>query len=104
MAIRVITNNVPRYIIEDYELSPEERSGFDYLDWPAIDEGRDSASFVRYKGQLYDLNTFMRGFGIIEELPDHLARWDGYHAESFFSAVVVRLVDDERVIVGRVLS
>lgn len=50
------TNRVPRNIIDAYELTADERKEFDYLNWPAIDEGSDSASFIRYKGQLYDLS------------------------------------------------
>jgi len=95
--IKVTTNNVPRDIIDAYELSESERAEFDYLDWEAIDDGRDSASFFRFKGELYDLGEFMR-----DACPEG---WDGGRADSFFSGVVVRIVDDgERVVVGTVLS
>lgn len=39
----IVTNNVPRFTIDAYELSPKERTEFDYLDWAAIDDGRESA-------------------------------------------------------------
>lgn len=113
MSIRVVTNNVPRPVIEAYELTPEERKEFDYLDWTKIEAGEDSASFFRYKGQLYDLGEFMRDYGITKGagLPPHLANWDGYASDSFFSATVVRYVhgdpnyeDYGYVVVGTVIS
>lgn len=106
MTVRVTTNNVPRPIIDGFELSADERAEFDYLHWDKIDAGSDSASFFRYHGQLYDLGEFMRGYGMAKDsgLPDHMARWDGYASDSAFSATVVRIVGDDQVIVGRVLS
>lgn len=103
--VRIMTNNVPRDIIEAWELSVDERAEFDYLDWQAIQEGRDSASFVRYRGQLYDLREFSPDWGITKGsgLPAHLAEWHGYLSESFSSAVLVRFVDDEQVIIGRMV-
>lgn len=105
--VKVITNNKPRHLIDASELTPEERAEFDYLDWEAIEDGRDSATFFRYRGQLYDLGEFSRDYGITKDagLPEHLSRWDGYLSESFFSALVVRYVEDyEAVVVGLVLS
>lgn len=105
--IKVITNNVPRDVIEAHELTPKEREQFSYIDWPAVERGEASASFFRYRGNIYDLGEFTRDYGITKGagLPEHLANWDGYMSESFFSAVVVRYVEDyERVIVGLVLS
>ena len=46
-------------VVYDCELTPDERKQFDYLDWDAIDAGTDSASFVRHRGELYDLGSFM---------------------------------------------
>lgn len=106
-SICIITNNVPRPVIEAYELTLKEREEFDYLDWKAIENGEDNASFFRYKGQLYDLGEFshqvltFKGSG----LPAHLSKWDGYRSDSFFSALLVRYVKDfEYVVVGLALS
>lgn len=106
MSIKVTTNNVPRYTVDAWDLTPAERAGFDYLDWPAIDKGKDSATFFRYRGQLYDLGNFVRGNPIPagSDLPAHLARWDAYMSESAFSAMVLRLADDDLVIVGYVTT
>ena len=96
--VKIRTNNVPRDVIDACELTPAERTEFDYLNWPAIDAGRDSASFFRYRGQVYDLGEFMRadvGHG------SPFARWDGYTNDSFFSGTLVRFVENgERVIVA----
>jgi len=97
----VVCNNVPRPIVDDYELTPKERSEFDYLNWAAIEKGEDSASFFRYKGQLYDLNDFMV---VPRNLPEStiLKGWHGYISDSFFSGIVVKYCeDDDHVLVGR---
>lgn len=93
---RIVTNNVPRDLIEAWELTAKEREQFDYHDWAALDRGEDSAAFFRYKGELYDLGNFMAGM---------LPGWDGVQADSYFSGVAVRLVDNgERVVVALVFA
>ncbi len=102
MTMRIITNNVPRDIIYAHELTSAERADFDYLDWPAIDRGDDGHEFFRYRGSLYDLGDFMCWNG---PAFSPIAQWDGYSSESFFSAIIVRFVNDgERVVVGLALS
>jgi len=97
--VTVRTNNQGRDILSGYELTEDERAEFDYLDWAAIDDGSDSASFFRFKGTTYDLGEFMTTTGMPEFSP--LTKWDGYMSDSFFSGIVVRYVDDyERVVVG----
>ena len=98
--MRVITNNHPRPIIDAWDLTPAEREEFDYLDWPAIDDGRDGASFVRYRGRLYDLGEFER----THYHDEPVGSWDGIAVDSFFSGVVIRLVDDDYVVVGLALA
>jgi hypothetical protein len=103
--LTIITNNVPRDILDGYELTKEEREEFDYLNWEAIEEGSDSASFFRYRGELYDLGEFMSTRGMPEFSP--LVKWDGYSSDSYFSGTLVRYVDqdhDMRVVVGRFYS
>lgn len=101
--MEIITNNVPRDIIYGYELTPEEREDFDYLDFGEDGDGtvRESA---RYKRELYDLGDFMAvdfrysaPFGMV---------WDGYISDTFFSGILVRYVFEdgqptEQVIMGR---
>lgn len=101
--ITVRTNNVPRDVIEGFELSAEERAEFDYIDWDAVDRGEDAPWFFRFKGELHDLGEFTVWSTAPAFHP--ASQWDGYRADSFFSALVVRYVDEfERVVVGTVLS
>jgi hypothetical protein len=91
-SMRIITNHVPRDLIDASQLTLEEQKEFDYLDWEALEKGEDSASFFRYKGMLYDLGNFLR---------TDISGWDGYSADSFFSGILVKYTDDnEGIIVG----
>lgn len=95
--MKTITNHVPRDVIDAVELTETERAQFDYLDWAKIDAGMDSASFVRYKGQLADLGEFTK--------TSSEDGWDGVRADSAFSGLVARVVENgERVVIGLVLS
>jgi len=63
----------------------------------------EESSFFRYRGQVYDLGEFMsaRGNGAHELFND----WDGYHNDSFFSAVLVKYSEEyDAVKVGLALS
>ena len=98
--IEVITDNKPRLIIDGYQLSEKERKDFDYIP----DEDFPNASFVRYKGELYDLGDFMilnpRTVGVEPSLGS--LGWHGYASDSYFSGVVIRYVDgdSDRVVMG----
>lgn len=99
--ITVTTNNHRRPIIDGWQLTPAERAEFDYLDWKAIEEGTDSASFFRYRGTLYDLSDFR------ESAPRGIDGWDAFQSDSFFSGIVIRYIqgdDEDEVVVGLVLS
>lgn len=96
--MKITTNNVPRPILDALELTPAERRWHDYLDWPAIERGEDSASFVRYRGHAYNLGEFERlpPFGTLSA-----AGWHGSSADSAFSAALIRLSDDgESAVLG----
>ena len=94
--LTIRTNNAKRDILDAWQLTEKERKEFDYLDWGAIEKGEGSASFFRYKAQLYDLGEFVQvphGSG--------LSNWHGYTSQTFFSGVVIKYCEDfERVIVG----
>jgi len=111
-ACKITTNNVPRDIIDAWQLSAKERKEFDYLDWEAIERGEDSASFFRYRGELYDIGEFSRiippGSKRCHPMecgsPDFIG-WDGYVSDSYFSGMLIKYVDNgERVIVARYCS
>jgi len=86
--IKIRTNNVPRDVIDAWELTAEERKEFDYLSWESIEMGEDSASFFRYRGELYDLGEFM----ITSDFPDDdpMRKWSGFWSDSFFSGLLIR--------------
>jgi hypothetical protein len=89
--VTIRTNNVPRFTVDPSELTPAERDDFDYLDWAKIDAGADSATFVRFRGELYSLDQFRR----VEPGGDFArAGWHGIHNDSFFSGVLIRMSDD----------
>lgn len=90
----IITNHVPRLMIDAYELTAVERKEFDYIDWDRVDEGEISGSFVRYKGWIYDLGDMM---------PAPIDGWDAIVNETFFSGALFRYApnDNDRVICGR---
>jgi hypothetical protein len=105
--LTIITNNVPRDVLDWHDLTPNDRAEFDYLDTVALDEGRDSASFVRYHSELYDLGEFSADYGITRGtgLPDRFAGWHGYLADSFYSGLLIRYLDShEQVILARWLT
>jgi hypothetical protein len=108
MGIRIITNNQPRPIVDPWELTPTEREKFDYLDWQAIENGTDSATFLRYKGELYSLSEFSTDWGITKGggLPECFKGWDGYLSDSFWSGLLVKFDPDypEYVIVARFVT
>lgn len=103
---KIVTNNVPRNVLYWWDLSTKEQKEFDYLD---SEDRQSGTSFVRYRGAVYDLGEFMAvdkrshggsgGNGAFH-------KWDGYHSDSYFSAVLVRYVgtDCEQVIMGTALS
>ena len=92
--LTIITNNVPRPIICGYELPANARPDFDYLDA----EEFDCRQFVKYKSQYYDIGEFMR----VES--EELKAWHGVAGQSYFSGVLVKIVDSDQVIMGRYYS
>lgn len=100
--LTIICNNVPRDLIDAWELTEAERAEFDYLAWDKIEAGEDSASFFRYKGEVYDLGDCETTSSTANIFP----QWDGYYSQTFFSGVLVRYADEhfETVVVGRYYS
>lgn len=95
----VRTNNVPRDVIYGYQLTEKEQKELDYLDWSNENSEAMYATFFRYKGNVYDLAECMR----VEESNTLCKGWEGYFGETFFSAVVIKYVNNfEQVIVGQV--
>ena len=92
----IITNNKPRFIIYGFELAENERKDFDYYDKQEL----DNATFVKYRGNIYDIGEFMR----VEENSD-LLPWQGHSSQSAFHAILIKFTDDdEKVIIGTLYS
>lgn len=91
--LQIKSNGQARPIVSRFEVpAPILASEFDWTD------PDDSGSFFQYRGFWYSLEDFSRA-------PESLAGWDGYHGDSFFSGVVIRLTDDgESVVCGTYLS
>lgn len=103
MSVKIITNNVPRPLIRGYELPAIARPDFDYIDFDYIDADEfDYHNFVLYKGNYYNVSDFMRieekdSFNCVTEFQN----WHGYIGESYFSGILIKIVDEEHVIMGR---
>ena len=92
MGIEVITNRVPRQILEWWEVPEEIRlKEFDYHDAESI----ESAGFFKYKGEYYDLGEMMVP-------PEPLIQyWHYYTHWTFSSGIVVKYIGKDKVLVGR---
>lgn len=105
--ITIRTNHVPRFTVYGFDLTDEERKEFDYFRSPGdtdedFNEALDCGTFFRYKGWVYDLGEAVR---INRYSPEEFEGWDGYYGETYFSGVLVKLVDaGEKVIVGQYFS
>jgi hypothetical protein len=98
----VITNNVPRLIVDGFDLTPQEREEFDYIDWVLTEKGEESREFFRYKGEIYDLGDFMYINPDMLPAGSILKGWDGYINDTMFSGILVKHCEDhDHVIVGR---
>lgn len=103
-SLTIKTNHQPREIfsglcaelyIGDAETAKLRRQ-FDYL----TDTEFEDTQFVAYKGYYYSLGDFMR----TPSACDSFDGWDGYSSDSFFSGVLIKLLDDGDVIMGRYYS
>lgn len=89
--LNIITNNIPRALLDWCDLTESEQAEFDWVD------ENNAADFFRYKGHAYCLSEFM-----VTEIPG----WEGIHGESYFSAVLIRFPNNgyDEIIVGHALS
>ncbi len=100
MTLTIKTNNVPRDLLSAFEFDTAQYSKLrEQFDWMDLDEF-DSAMFFEYRGQVFALSEFMRTEG------DLLAQgWQGILTDTFFSGIVVKIVEScERIVVGRCWS
>jgi len=81
--VKIYTNHHWRDFLYWHDLTDKEKEEFDWMEDP------DFHNFMRYRGWVYALDEFMRmpKFGSDEKFQD----WDGYHNETFFSGVLVKI-------------
>lgn len=98
-------NNQPKVIhVEEVELKFRDEIPADVLasdfDWLDPDPDNDGMDFFQYHDAWYHTQDFMA------TPPDLLAQgWDGCLGETYFSAVLITLLDDgEHVKVGKYVS
>lgn len=90
--ITIRTNNQARDLVQGYELSDKERKEFDYYDNA---EELNFALFFRYKGDIYDFSEVVR----LDD-KENFNGWHGSIGTSYFSGILVKILDDEQIIVG----
>lgn len=96
--MKVRTNNIPRYQVNWYDLTENQKVD---LDWRDNQELQDAFSGFIFKGQVYDLSDFT----VIDNENYPVKGWHGAFAQSAFHAVLVKINQrEETVIVGEVFS
>lgn len=92
MSIQITTNNVPRPVLTSIQVP---RTHWGQLDIDP-DDWEDNRSFVKYKGEYIDLDDFQttkRG-PWNHGLPEEFGNWDAYMSDTYFSGLLIRMVDD----------
>lgn len=92
MALKIITNNHWRDFAYRSDV-PEKvlRSQFDWTDKDHEEDGSYSDGFICYRSTWYHLADFGR---VAHGDGSPFNGWNGYHGDSFFSGVVIKLSDD----------
>ena len=101
MTFTVVTNNQPRKLMSLFEFNSKDQVKIrEKFDW--MDEIEDTYSFFKYKEEVMHLSEFNN---TNSSCPTELSGWDGYLTDTYFSGLIVRLVNDnEEVIVGSFFS
>lgn len=81
--VEIKTNYQPKQVFIWEQLTEKEKKEFDF-------DGAESMMYFRYKGNIYCLDEFMR-LDNENLFPDY---WHGYQSETFFSGVLVHLIDE----------
>ena len=82
--VRIYGNNHNISLVYGWELTEKEAAEFDYLDNISEFTG------FRYRGNVYSLDEFMR---VEKNAPDWMKEFHGYHSDSFFSGILIKLDD-----------
>ena len=100
MTLTIQTNHQPRELkyLSDFNSADQHKIRSQY-DWMDKDDLECNYGFFKYRGCFYHLQDFLR---VDNESTGDLVGWDGYSSDSYFSGVVIKLVDNDcdSVIVG----
>lgn len=111
MGYQLITNRIARPLLSIEQLTPKQRSDFDY-----VSEDDFSLRFVEYRGSMYDALDAQRiepdnrhshpvGWAMRVHPGEPLASFDSFIGETYFSGVAFRFVDDgDSVVIARIFS
>ena len=98
----VTTNNTPRDLMSLCDFSPKQqqqiRNDFDWLEDADENSTLSSCCFFVYRGTIHHLSNFLR---VNAESGSDFYGWHGAEADTYFSGTLVKVLDDEQVIVGR---
>jgi hypothetical protein len=86
--MEIITNNHWHEFKLWDDLTKEQQSNFDYL----TQLEKQEREYIVYKNWVYTLDDFM-SLGRNTAEPDDFKGWHGYHFDSFFSGVLIRVHD-----------
>ena len=87
--MKIFTNNKPRELFTFDQLTEKESANFSY------DNAKDS-TFFRYRDYVYDISDFMSA------PPDLKAKgWHCYACDSYFSGTLIKMIDDDNIVVAR---
>lgn len=99
MTMKIITNNHNRQFV--YRCDVPESVLSNDLDWTTEEEHFDG--YLCYRGTWYHVDQFTRFHGtswIKSPSPHapsyevHSDQWDGYHGDSFYSGVLIKVSED----------
>lgn len=102
---KVITNNHEREIKYIWSMSDSEvkqvKKEFDWID-DSSTVSWDEEGFIYYRDNWYCLSDFMSLHNKIycPNPPEFMRGWDGYLSDSFFSGVLIKLLDSDLCIMG----
>jgi hypothetical protein len=87
--MKITTNNIPRDLLYSSDV-PDEVLDSEF-DW--LDDRRDTDGFIHYRNTWYHISQF-----IVNR--DENLNYHGAFSESYFSGVLIRLVDHDQVIMA----
>jgi len=89
----ITTDNKPRFTLHGLEV-PEEVITY-YFDYLTPDQVAER-TFIKYLGEYYDLQEFTK-----VDQTGAFKGWDGFSSDSAWSGKIIKIIDSDRVLMGR---